>query len=401
MANSNVTPGPQAGAAQALALILAMTLPLAPLLALVSNLPQLFQHFAATPHRDFLVPLIITMPSVCIALLAPVAGTLADRFGRRRLMLFALGLFTVCGLLPLWLEDLQQILVAQIGVGIAEAIIMTTGATLFGDYFEPVARRRWLGVQSILGSVLASLILLAGGALGTLSWHAPFLLNALGGVVLVWMLVATWEPVPSAHDDHGVADARGFPWRRMSGIFAVTLVVSVLYFVQAVELGLIFSKLGAASPALISVITTVASFGVVCGGWWYRRQRNTSVSANLMRVFVAYGLGLVGLGLARDYWVGLPFGIVAQFGNGVVIPVLVGWALATLEFKYRGRGMGMWTTFFYAGQFQSPNLVALVSGMRHGDFLGAVALIGTACIGLAAIAWWQSRRAVATPALAN
>src|ERR1700682_5006063 len=166
----------RAGAPHALALILAMTLPVTPLLALVPNLPQLFQHFASTPNRDFLVPMIITMPSVCIALLAPVAGTLADRFGRRRLMILALALFTVCGLLPLWMDDLYKILAAQVGVGVAEAIIMTTGNALLGDYFAGAARQKWLGVQGILGSILATLIMLSGGALGTVNWHAPFLM---------------------------------------------------------------------------------------------------------------------------------------------------------------------------------------------------------------------------------
>ena len=151
MTQTKPATGRTAGAPQALALILAMTLPVTPLLSLVPNLPQLFGHFASTPNRDFLVPMIITMPSVCIALLAPIAGSLADRFGRRRLMLLAVMLFTVCGLLPLWLEDLKQILLAQLGVGVAEAIIMTTGNTLLGDYFDSAGRQRWLGVQGILG----------------------------------------------------------------------------------------------------------------------------------------------------------------------------------------------------------------------------------------------------------
>ncbi len=231
-----------AGPSQALALILALTLPLTPLLALVSNLPQLFQHFAAVPNRDFLVPMILTIPSVCIAALAPIAGTLIDRFGRRRLMLIATLLFTACGLMPLWLDNLYAILATQMGVGVAEAIIMTAGNTLFGDYFAPEARRRWLGVQGILGSILATLIVLSGGLLGTVSWRAPFLLNALGAAVFLWFLLDTWEPTRAAHNANDQGASAGFPWRVMRIIFAVSILFSVLYFVQAVELGLIFSK---------------------------------------------------------------------------------------------------------------------------------------------------------------
>jgi MFS family permease len=395
MSNAELPQGRKAGAPQALALILAMTLPVTPLLSLVPNLPQLFEHFANTPHRDFLVPMIITMPSICIALLSPIAGSLADWIGRRRLLLLAAALFTVCGLLPLWLDDIWKILLAQLGVGIAEAIIMTTGNTLLGDYFDAQARQRWLGVQGILGSVLATLIVLSGGALGTINWHMPFLMNSLGGIVFVWLLLATWEPARSTAHADGAAQAERFPWRPMTLIFSVTILISLLYFVQAVELGLIFSKLGAHSSALISVLSTVASIGVIAGGWWYRRQKGVTVAANVTTILTAYAIGLLGLGLARDYHVGLPFGIIAQFGNGLVVPVLVGWALRTLEFRYRGRGMGLWTTCFFCGQFLSPSVVALMARARAGDVLAAIVEIGALCAALAVGAFLVARRPAA------
>jgi MFS family permease len=393
--------GRVAGAPQALALILALTLPLTPLMALVSNLPQLFQHFANVPNHEFLVPMILVMPSICIALLAPVAGTLADRFGRRKLMIFACGLFTVCGILPFWLEDLHHILIAQLGVGVAEAIIMTIGNTLFGDYFPGDARQKWLGVQGILGSILATVIMLAGGALGTIAWHTPFLLNLLGGIVFVWMLVATWEPSPSVHHAQADGTDSGFPWRTMGLVFGVTLLVSVLYFVQAVELGLIFSKLGAGSSAQISIYTTLASLGVISGGWWFRRQGNVPVGTNIALIFLAYAVGLIGLGFAGSPLIGLPFGIIAQFGNGLVVPVFVSWALRSLDFRYRGRGMGLWTTCFFVGQFLSPSFVALVGKTRGGDFLSSIVVIGAGCAVLAIATWFLSLRSAAASAVAT
>ena len=165
----------------------------------------------------------------------------------------------------------------------------------------------------------------------------------------------------------------------MGIILAVTLVVAVLYFVQAVELGLIFARLGAQPSSLISWMTTLASLGVMAGGWWYRRQKQAAVTRNLALILTAWAIGLTGLGLSGSYLVGLPFGIVAQFGNGLVVPVLVGWALQTLDYRYRGRGMGLWTTCFFCGQFLSPPFVTLISRVRGGDFLGAIVVIGLAC----------------------
>lgn len=160
-------------------------MPILPLISLVPNLPQLMRHFAAVPGHDFLVPMIITVPSIGIALLAPLAGALADPWERRRLLLFALALFSVASLTPLLLDDLRYILCAQAIVGIGEAIIMTVANTLLGDYFDPAAQRRWLGMQNILGPIAASFLTLSAGALGTISWRAPFLMNLLAVIALV------------------------------------------------------------------------------------------------------------------------------------------------------------------------------------------------------------------------
>jgi MFS family permease len=111
-------------------------MPILPLISLVPNLPRLMRHFASVPGHDFLVPMIITVPSIGIVLLAPLAGAFADRWWRRRLLLCALALFSVASLTPLLLDDLQSILVAQSIVGIGEAIIMTVANTLLGDYFD-------------------------------------------------------------------------------------------------------------------------------------------------------------------------------------------------------------------------------------------------------------------------
>jgi hypothetical protein len=257
-------------------------------------------------------------------------------------------------------------------------------------------------VQGILGAVLATAVVLMGGALGTISWHAPFLLNGLGVVVFVWVALGMWEPQatgPRAAGDPP-EDSGHFPWASLLRVVAVTVPIAVLYFVQAVELGVIFSHLGAASSVAISVCTTLASVGIIAGGWFYRRQRQLRPGLNLALILSAYGIGLTGLGLSHNYLYALPFAAIAQFGNGLTVPTLVGWALQTLEFRYRGRGMGLWTTAFFCGQFLSPLLLALLVRLRT-DFLGTITLIGIGCGVLAcAVSLIAARRRQAAVAAA-
>jgi hypothetical protein len=87
--------------------------------------------------------------------------------------------------------------------------------------------------------------------------------------------------------------------------------------------------------------------------------------------------------------------LVAQFGNGLAIPMLIGWALEQFGAAHRGRGMGIWGSCFFAGTFLSPPLLTGTERLA-GSFLGAVAGIGVFCLLLACLlATLRGRRTVA------
>lgn len=71
--------------------------------------------------------------------------------------------------------------------------------------------------------------------------------------------------------------------------------------------------------------------------------------------------------------------IVQQTGAGMAVPTLIAWAQTKFPFEHRGRGMGVWTSAFFFGQFASPLLVhglAGTMGTMQGGFVacGLVAL---------------------------
>ncbi len=392
MAAKDRTPG----VAQGGALIAAAVMPTLAIVSLVPNLPQLFEHFSDVPHHELLVPMIITLPSLCIALFSPLAGAAADFWGRRRLMIAALIAYSVLGLIPLLLNDLYFILGSRFIVGIAEAAILTAGNAMLGDYFAGEARQKWLGIQTTVGPIVASALILAGGKLGSINWHAPFALYALGFVVLVWVIVATWEPKPSSPQATVENEKIHFPWATTVLIGAVTIALSIIYFIQAIQLGRIFGELGVKSPQVIGVIVTVASAGVVVGGLMYRRLSHRPIAQLFAVIFLAFAVGYLGMAFSPDFRVGLPFAIIAQFANGLALPTLISWALSKYDYGNRGRGMGVWGSCFFIGTFLSPPLLSLL-GVWTGSFMKSVGAMGAACLAVSAILWLFAAAKRASP----
>lgn len=392
----------KAGTMQGIALLGASVLPTLAIVSLVPNLPQLFGQFSAVPHHELLVPMIITLPSLCIAVFSPLAGMAADFWGRRRLLIVALVAYSSLGLIPLLLSDLHFILGSRFVVGIAEAGILTAANAMLGDYFAGEERKKWLGIQTTVGPVAASALVLAGGKLGSLNWHAPFALYALGLGVLVLVFVGTWEPKPSNDARATVgSEASPFPWTATAVMGAVSIGLAIIYFVQAIQLGRIFGDLGVKSPQAIGVMVTVASVGVVLGGLLYRRISRRPISQMFAIIFLAFGTGYLGVALSGDYRVGLGFAIIAQLANGLTLPTLITWALSKYNYVNRGRGMGVWGSCFFIGTFLSPLVVSGI-GAWTGTFLKSVAVLGGICLAISAFLWivapakWRTRASAAS-----
>src|SRR5262249_34029367 len=222
--NSTTSQNRTAGTTQAMLLIVANVLPTMAIVSLVPVLPQLFAQFHDAPHAGFLVPAIITAPSICIALLSPVAGTIADRIGRRTLLLAALLVYALFGCAPFFLNDLNTIIATRIFLGITEAIIYTCVNTLMGDYFKGAVRRKWLAWQNAIGSLLATVLIVVGGILGNMSWHGPFAMYALAIPIFLAVLLFTWEPEPQSEElEPGTQTAvdAPFPIAAMALVYAV------------------------------------------------------------------------------------------------------------------------------------------------------------------------------------
>lgn len=143
----------------------------------------------------------------------------------------------------------------------------------------------------------------------------------------------------------------------------ITLAVSALYFVQAVQLGRAFADHGVGSPADIGVYVTLASLGVMLGGWVFTRLPALALPRVLALIMLCYAVGYGGIAIAPSAKLALVAAWVAQFGNGLAIPALIGWSLIRFAPAHRGRGMGLWGAAF----LPAPSSALLWSRWRQAS----------------------------------
>jgi MFS family permease len=356
-------------------LLLPITLSTMAIVLLAPILPQLMSDFSDVPGYEYWVPMILTIPALCVAIFSPFGGMLGDLFGRRRLLLASFLAYALVGVAPLFLTSLPAILISRVGVGVAEALIMVLSTTLIGDYYKGAARDKWLAGQTAFASLSALLFFNLGGQLGVFGWRAPFWVYASALLMFVLVLRYTWEPRCEAGRERARSTGwAGFPWRRMLIIMAITIYGSVFFYTVQIQASSGLHVLGMNDPARIGFLTSVASIGVPLGTLLYSRIGRWPVRGLLLLEFMLLAIGFGIMGLARGWEAFLMGCFLNQIGAGLLLPTLLVWAMSLLSFEIRGRGAGMWQSSFAFGQFLSPVVVTLLS-KQAGGLMAAFGLL--------------------------
>ena len=372
-----------------ISLLLPITLSTMAIVLLAPVLPSLLTEFRNVPHFEYWVPMVLTVPALCVALFSPLAGMLGDYFGRRRLLLGAFVAYAIVGIAPIFLHDLTTIIASRVAVGIAESLIMVLTTTMIGDYFRGASRDRWLAAQTATASLSALIFFNVGGMLGRLGWRAPFWVYTSALIMLALVLLFTWEP--AERDAGEEADAAphhaswaGFPWSRMAGIIAVTILGSILFYTVQIQSPVGLTQLGVTDPARTGFLTSLASIGVPLGTLVYSRVGRLPVQRLLMIEFALLTVGFLLMGWASAPPAFLVGCFVNQLGAGMLLPTLLVWAMSGLAFDVRSRGAGLWTGAFSLGQFLCP-VVVTFAAQRAGGLQGALGVLSAgALIGVVA-----------------
>jgi EmrB/QacA subfamily drug resistance transporter len=212
---------------------------------------------------------VVAAYSIVFAGLVVAAGSIGDRFGRRRILLLGLVLFGAMSALGAAASSVEQLIAARALMGVGAAMIMpgtlSTLAVVFpGEQERVKAVGIWAGVGGA-GFVLGPLV--AGVLVTHFWWGSTLLFNV--PVVLV-MLVAVLALVPESRDP---------------GATPLDVPGAVLCTVSVAALVYVFVEAPVAGWLTFEILVAMAVFGVgaVAFVWWERRIDRPMLDVRLFR----------------------------------------------------------------------------------------------------------------------
>lgn len=180
-----------------------------------------------------------------------------------------------------------------------------------------------------------------------------------------------------------------FPWVNLSLILTLTALVSIMFYLLQIKLPQALSDMdlsnflsvGMEGTLKIALVISIAGLGIPIGTVIFSRFSQAPVKHLMIVEFGLMSLGFLGISMAPSIGYIMAFSFINQLGCGMALPTMLTWTMRNLSFAQRGRGAGLFGSYFNGGQFVGPQLLTLIAATyTAGQIKPAFAYVGVVAL---------------------
>lgn len=339
-------------------------------------LPLLAAHFHVSAASSSLA-LSLTTLSLAVCLL--VSGALAESWGRKPVMVAALGLAAVLGIACAWVEQWSSLLILRALLGLALSGLPALAMAYVGEEFAPESLPAAMGLYiggtalgGLLGRLLAGLLSDLGG------W--PWALGGIAGLGLLALGLFVWLLPPSRHFTAQPLSLRGLSRNfamhlgnpRLRRLFALAFLLMGGFVALFNYVGF---RLAAApfnlSATVIGLLFVVYLLGILSAGWAGRLVPRFGARQVLLG---GIALMLLGVALCATPWLSAAVAGLALFTLGF----FAAHAVASGQVGVHAQGAKAQASALYlCAYYLGSSLVGYLGGYvwEHAGWLALLAVL--------------------------
>ena len=331
---------------------------------LMSSTPEILESFGEPIGR---AGMLIAAGTVIGIVAAPAIGFLADRYGRKRVLVPCLLIFGVFGSLGGFSPSFRWLLAVRVVQGLGSAGLINLVVVLITDHWSGTERTRLLGQNSaVITAVLAVFPFLGGATTDLFGWRWNFAYYGLAlvvGAVVARSLHDPWEgrTDPVGRQLRDALAELSVPVNAMAivlGSLTFFVMFGVFLTLIPIHLDEVFG-LGPTKRGIVAAVPAVTSPATALVVTWFRARMS-------IRAMVAVGLGVfaatfVAMGLG-NLWLLVAAAAVYGLAEGATIPTLQALVAEQAPERLRGALMAFWVGGLRIGQTTGPMVVGAAIG---------------------------------------
>jgi len=340
--------------------------------------PKIAQELKISSHGIGMLITVFTFPGV---LLTPILGLLADRFGRKKILVPSLMLFGVAGGACMVTRDFHSLLIWRFFQGTGAASLGSLNVTIIGDLYSGKGRTAAMGYNASVLSIGTATYPAIGGALATLGWYYPFVLALLAipfGFIVMFSLKSP-EPKSEKHLKAQFINAiNGMKKRQVIGLFIASIITFlILYGSCLTYFPLLMGHSFGASPLIIGLIFSSMSLVTAVTASQLGAMTKAYPERFLLRAsFLLYGAAMFLIPFIPKLWLFLFPAMIYGFAHGMNLPFIQSLLAGMAPMESRATFMSINGMVMRLGQTLGPLIMAAVFGLwgMEGTFYAGAAL---------------------------
>ena len=352
---------------------------------LMSSTPEILESFGEPVSR---AGMLIAAGTVTGIIAAPVIGFLADRYGRKRILVPCLVVFGTFGSLGGFSPSFEWLLVIRVIQGLGSAGLINLIVVLIADHWSGIDRARLLGQNAAVITGVAAVFPFLGGVTTDLfGWRWNFAyygMALLVAVVVVRFLDDPWVGrwVPVGRQFRMAITEVAVPVNAVTmALGALTFFVMFGLFLTLIPIHLdeVFG-LSPTKRGLVAAIPALSSTATALTVSWFRAR--VSVAFLVVAGLGVFGAAFVAMGLG-SLWLLVAAAAVYGLAEGLMVPTLQDLVAERAPEDLRGVLMALWVGGLRIGQTTGPLFVGAAIGLWS---TGTVLVLSGATTGFLAIA---------------
>ena len=344
--------------------------------------PKIIQALNVPPQKIGLLLSVFSLPSLA---LGPVVGVLADRVGRKKILVPSLVLFGIAGTACAFARDFNLLLWFLFLQGIGAASLHSLTIALISDLYSGTRRTTAIGYNTSIITASMAIYSILGGALAVKGWYYPFLLSlaAIPVALLVWFGLKTPEPAARKLLQVDWLNAlKSLKNRQLAGLFiASTAHFMLLYGALRTYLPLLIADSFKSSSLVIGLVLASIPVATAIAASQVGRLARRFPETTLIRAsFVFYALALLTVPFVSNLWLLLIPTVMFGIGFGICSPITLSLVAAQASKEYLATGISVNGTFCNVGRIIGPLLMGLalgIDGISSVFYAGAGIAIAT------------------------